>query len=44
MPPFRRPWLFYSFSRLIAILANKNAHIYAKEGHIVTIKMIVLEE
>jgi len=29
---------------LIAIVANTNAHIYAREEHILTIKMIMLEE
>jgi len=36
--------IFYSFSRLIAIVANTNAHVYAREEQIVTIRMIVLEE
>jgi len=36
--------IFYSFSRLIAIVANTNAHIYAREKQILTIRMIVLEE
>ena len=36
--------IFYSFSRLIAIVAKANAHIYAKEEQILTIRMIVLEE
>ena len=36
--------IFYSFSRLIAILANTNEHIYAREKQILTIRMIVLEE
>jgi len=36
--------IFYSFSRLIAIVANTNAHIYAREEHILTIRMIVLDE
>jgi len=35
---------FYSFSRLTAIVANTNAHIYAREKQIVAIKMIALEE
>jgi len=35
---------FYSFSRLIAIAANTNTHIYAREEQILTIRMIVLEE
>jgi len=29
---------------LIAIVANTNAHIYAREEQIVTIRMIVLDE
>jgi len=36
--------IFYSFSRLIAIVANTNAHIYAREEQILAIRMIVLEE
>jgi len=36
--------IFYSFSRLTAIVANAKAHIYAREEQIVTIRMIVLEE
>jgi len=36
--------MFYSFSRLIAIVANTNAHIYAREEQISTIRMILLEE
>ena len=36
--------IFYSFSRLIAIVATTNAHIYAREEQILTIRMIVLEE
>jgi len=36
--------IFYSFSRLIAILANTNAHIYAREEQILAIRMIALEE
>jgi len=39
-----RNLIFYSFSRLIAIVANTNAHIYAREEQILTIRMIVLEE
>jgi len=35
---------FYTFSRLIAIVANTNAHIYARKKQILAIKMIVLEE
>jgi len=41
---FDRNLIFYSFSRLIAIVANTNAHIYAREVQILTIRMIVLEE
>jgi len=29
---------------LVAIVANTNAHIYAREEQLVTIRMIVLEE
>ena len=36
--------IFYSFPRLIATVANTNAHIYAREEQILTIRMIVLEE
>jgi len=39
-----RNLIFYSFSRLIAIVANTNAHIYAREEQILTIRMMVLEE
>jgi len=35
---------FYSFSKLIAIVANTNAHIYARKKTILAIRMIVLEE
>jgi len=35
---------FYSFSRLIAIVTNTTAHIYAGEEQILLIWMIVLEE
>jgi len=42
-PASDRNPIFYSFSRLIAIVANTNAHIY-REEHILTIRMIVLEE
>jgi len=35
--------IFHSFSRLIAIVANTYAHIYARE-QILTIRMILLEE
>jgi len=36
--------IFHYFSRLIAIVANTNAHIYAREEQILAIRMIVLEE
>jgi len=36
--------MFYSFSRLTTIVANTNAHIYAREEQILIIRMIVLEE
>ena len=36
--------IFYSYSRLIAIVPNTNAHIYAREEQILAIRMIVLEE
>jgi len=36
--------IFYSFSRLVAIVANTNAHIYARDEQILTIRMIVFEE
>jgi len=36
--------IFDSFSRLFTIVANTNAHIYAREEQILTIRMIVLEE
>jgi len=36
--------IFYSFSRLIAVVVNTNTHIYAREEHILTIRVIVLEE
>jgi len=36
--------IFYSSSRLIAIVVNINAHIYAREEQVLTIRMIVLEE
>jgi len=39
-----RNLIFYSFSRLIGIVANTNAHMYAREEHILAIRMIVLEE
>jgi len=35
--------IFYSFSRLIAIVTNTYAHNYARE-QILAIRMIVLEE
>ena len=39
-----RNLIFYSFSRLIAIVANTNAHICAREEQILAIRMVVLEE
>jgi len=39
-----RNLIFHSFSRLIAIVADTDAHIYAREEQILTIRMIVLEE
>jgi len=36
--------IFYSFSRLIAIVANTKAHIYTREKQSLTIRMIVLKE
>jgi len=39
-----RDSIFYSFSRLIAIVANTNAHIYAREEQILAVRMIMLEE
>jgi len=36
--------IFYSFSRLTAIVANTNTHIFAREEQILAIRMIVLEE
>jgi len=36
--------VFHSFSRLVAIVANTNARIYAREEQILAIRMIVLEE
>ena len=36
--------IFYSFSRLIAVVANTNAHIYAREEQILNFRMMVLEE
>jgi len=32
--------IFYSFSRLIAIVANTNTHICSREEQVLTIKMI----
>jgi len=45
LPPFasHNP-IFYSFSRLIAVVANTNAHIYAREEQILNFRMMVLEE
>jgi len=39
-----RNLIFYSFSRLNAIVANTTAHICAREEQILAIRMIVLEE
>jgi len=39
-----RNLIFYSFSRLIAIVANTNAQIYAREEQILACRMSVLEE
>jgi len=39
-----RNLIFYSYSRLIATVANTNAHIYAREEQILAIRMIVLEK
>ena len=39
-----RNTIFCSFSRLIAIVSNTNAHIYAREEQILAIRIIVLEE
>jgi len=39
-----RNLIFYAFSRLIAIVAITNAHIYAREEQILTVRMMVLEE
>jgi len=36
--------IFYSFSRLIAIVANTYARIYARKEQIFAIRMIVLEK
>jgi len=36
--------IFYSFSRLIAIVANTNARIYAREEQILAMRMTALEE
>jgi len=36
--------IFHSFSRLIAIVANTNTHIYAREEQILTMRVIVLEQ
>jgi len=38
---FDRNPILYSFSRLIDIVANTNAHIYCRVEHILTIGMIV---
>jgi len=39
-----RNLIFYFFSRPIAIVANTNAHICAREKHFLAIRMVVLEE
>jgi len=36
--------IFYSFSRLIAVVANTYAHIYAREEQILAFRVIVLKE
>jgi len=36
--------IFYSFSRLIVIVANTNAHIYAREQQILTIRIRYLKD
>jgi len=36
--------IFYSFCKLIAVVANTNEYIYAGEEQILTIRMNVLEE
>jgi len=36
--------IFYSFCRLITIVTNTIAHIYAREEQILTIRMIMLKE
>ena len=36
--------IFYYFSRLIAIVAITNAHVYAKKEQILAVRMITLEE
>jgi len=36
--------IVYSFSRLIAVVANTYAHIYAREEQLLTIRVIMLEE
>jgi len=36
--------IFYSFSRLIAIVANTNTHMYPRDKQILAIRMIVWEE
>jgi len=41
---FDRNLIFYTFSRLIAIVANTNTHIYAREEEILAIRMIVWKE
>jgi len=39
-----RSLVFFSFSRLIAIVAHTNPHIYAREEQILAIRMIVLKK
>jgi len=39
-----RNLIFYSISRLNAIVANPTAHIYAREEPILAIRKIVLEK
>jgi len=41
---FDRNLIFYSFSRLTAIVADTNAPIYAGEEQILAVRMSVLEE
>ena len=39
-----RDLIFYSFFRLNPIVANTDAHVYAREEQILAIRLIVLEE